>query len=357
LENFDHHLGLIAAQNEATDGRPVLSLKNLGLPHTASDGVILTFETIDYAFISLVWPRLREAGLPFTILISPETIDQGLGDVTWAQIKELAANDLVTVGMTACRYDDLRDMTATERDQCLNRAIGRFEEQLGYRPIVAAAPFGMYNADVVQAYRRLGFSVLLGQQAGVWRGTIADDRDEPIAPRFTMTEALSDGDRLTRLLTSRSFAARDLTLPLGNELMIGEDLVLGFGLNPRIVAAGDLSCYATGGVTVVKTVLAPDRVELRLDQPWPLEGRQRLNCVAEKRDPKTGDLVWYWQGFLFGVQDQGQNTTDENAPAATLEPSPDDKMMTSPDQTASTGSATSQRQGAEPVNNIIPPPQ
>ena len=91
LDQFETHLAEIAAGGYRVlpvaeiaaalrAGRP-LPDRTLGI-------------TIDDAFLSVyreAWPRLRAAGLPFTLFVATDPIDDGLADyMSWDQLREMA---------------------------------------------------------------------------------------------------------------------------------------------------------------------------------------------------------------------------------------------------------------------------
>src|SRR3546814_17130514 len=64
--------------------------------------------TIDDAALSVyreAWPRLKAAGLPFTLFVSTEPLDRGFSDsMSWQQLRELSGHPLVTVGNHGHRH-------------------------------------------------------------------------------------------------------------------------------------------------------------------------------------------------------------------------------------------------------------
>ena len=107
--------------------------------------------SVDDAFLSLHqegWPRLRKAGLPFTLFIVTEALDRGSSDyMSWDQIKELAAGG-VTIGSQTDTHPHMPAVSRRRNIEELERSNRRIEEMLGKRPDLIAYPYGESSLEV-----------------------------------------------------------------------------------------------------------------------------------------------------------------------------------------------------------------
>ena len=114
LEQFDAHISEI--QSGGYNVRPLPEIiaafrKREPLP----DRTIAI--TIDDAYASVyteAWPRLRQAGLPFTLFIATDAVDRRLADMmTWDQIRELATAG-VTIGSQTASHPHMPALSKTQ---------------------------------------------------------------------------------------------------------------------------------------------------------------------------------------------------------------------------------------------------
>ena len=142
--------------------------------------------TIDDGFISvyrLAWPRLKAAGVPFALYINPEPIDQGSADhVSWDQLREMAADPLVTVGSHGYAHAHMVRMSAEAARADLAKAARRLEEELGETPESFAYPYGEYGLALRQLVVDSGVKAAFATQSGA----TGSDADLFALPRFNI---------------------------------------------------------------------------------------------------------------------------------------------------------------------------
>ena len=249
--------------------------------------------TVDDAYRSVyeaAWPLLREAGLPFTLFVSTDLIDQGAPDLmTWAQVAELAQSPLVTIGNHSAGHLHRPEHAAEKATADILRAQNRLEQKLGFAPDIFAYPFGELSLDLKAAVRELGFKAAFGQ----YSGAIGPRSDRYELPRFAMNEEFGDLERL-RVATS--------SLPLPVEDLMPKDPFLkpsanpplaGFTLRPGVGNPSALACYSNAEGLRVERL--GRRVELRFAGPL-APGRTRVNCTLPAADGR-----WRWLGRQFLV--------------------------------------------------------
>lgn len=247
--------------------------------------------TIDEAFASAyreAWPRLKQAGFPFALFLSTDSVDSGSKTyMNWDQVRELRDAG-VYIGSQTASHDHLPDLDDETMRLELDRSNARLVAELGEQPTMMAYPFGEYGSEIQRLISRRGYTTAFGQQSGVAHS----GSDRLGYPRFVMNEAYGGIDRF-RLV------AKALPLPVSDR--VPEDLVLvenppafGFTIPPSLGDPTKLDCYASGqGKT--KTQVLGHRIEVRLVEPFP-PGRSRVNCTMAGPDNR-----WRWFGVQFYI--------------------------------------------------------
>jgi len=250
--------------------------------------------TIDDAALSVyreAWPRLKAAGLPFTVFVSTEPLDGGFaGSMSWPQLREMAADPLVTVGNHGHRHAHMAWLTPAEQRADIAQATARFQAELGAAPTLFAYPYGEMSQALRRTVMEAGFAAAFGQQSGV-AGALGD---RLALPRFPLNEAYGEMDRF-RLVAN--------ALPLPVDGVTPADMALaeaaanppnvGFSVVAPPGDLGALNCFASAGE--MEMLRLDRRIELRFADPLPT-GRLRINCTL----PAEGGR-WRWFGMQFVV--------------------------------------------------------
>jgi peptidoglycan/xylan/chitin deacetylase (PgdA/CDA1 family) len=103
--------------------------------------VVITFDDGFVDVYRTAWPLLREVGLPFTLYVTTAYLDGTMHwpgstsahpgpALSWAQLEELAASELVTLGNHTHTHARPEALTAEELDTCSEL----LESRLGIRP-------------------------------------------------------------------------------------------------------------------------------------------------------------------------------------------------------------------------------
>lgn len=251
--------------------------------------------SIDDAFLSVyteAWPRLKKAGLPFTLFVATDPVDQGeRGFMGWQQIAELAQSGMVTIGSQTASHLHMAASSAARNSVDLAKSNARFKAKLGFVPKLIAYPYGEYSLAVRAVVRAAGFGAGFGQHSGVLHGK----SDFYFLPRFAMNETYGDAD---------PFRLRVRALPLPVKEVIPADPLLGPNNNPPpfgFTVIGDavkgvsrLACY-TAGRAVKTERLGAARIEVRVSRAFP-PGRTRINCTIPAANQR-----WRWFGMQFYV--------------------------------------------------------
>ncbi len=248
--------------------------------------------TIDDAYGSVyreAWPRLKEAGFPFTVFVATDAVDMGLrGIMTWDQIRELAAAG-VTIGHHGAAHAHMAFADAGTNAADIAKATRRFSEELGRRPDLFAYPYGEYGSELHAAVMAEGFAAAFGQHSGAsWRGS-----DMFGLARFAMNERWGVIERFRQI-------ANALPLPVAevapSDTLLGPNPPpFGFTVAEGLGNLDLLMCYASGQGAVAIERLGARRFEVRLAEPFP-PGRARVNCTLPGPAGR-----WRWFGMQFVV--------------------------------------------------------
>lgn len=255
--------------------------------------------TIDDAYASVyreAWPRLREAGLPFTLFVATRPLERGLGGyMRWAQLRELAASDLVTVGHHGASHAHMVEQSAERNRADIRRASAAFRRELDAVPELFAYPYGEFGAAVIEVVRAAGFAAAFGQHSGA----VARTADVFALPRFPMNETYGDMERFRLAVNSLPLPASEVT-PADNRLDPAENPPLyGFTVTGKAAQGlAALSCYASGRGRLEVHHIAGTRVEVRPRRPFP-PGRARINCTMPGPEGR-----WRWFGRQFYVPER-----------------------------------------------------
>ncbi|MEQ9348992.1 MAG: polysaccharide deacetylase family protein, partial [Alphaproteobacteria bacterium] len=287
LEQFEAHIRLIL-----DGGYTVLALPDiidrLARGEALPDRSLAI--TIDDAFASIyteAWPRLKDAGLPFTIFVATDPVDAATpGYLSWDQLREMAA-DGVYIGHHGASHGHYPGMTAEQAAADIARASARFEAELGAVPTLFAWPFGETSAALMPVIQATGMRAAFGQHSGVLYG----GEERFYLPRFALNENFGDADRF-RLIAG--------TLPLPVSAVTPADPSpeknppdFGFTVMADVAGLDRMACYASGQGQARIERLGPNRFEVRMAQPF-ATARARVNCTVPGPDGR-----WRWFGRQF----------------------------------------------------------
>ena len=249
--------------------------------------------TIDDAFLSVytkAWPRLKAAGVPFTLFVATDPVDGGqFGYMSWDQIRELVRGG-VTIGSQTASHPHMPELGRADNLAEIEKSNRRFTQELGAPPSLFAYPFGEYGLAVRGVVAEAGFAAAFGQHSGVaYAG-----HDRLALPRFAMNETFGSPVRFI-------LAANALPLPV-SEITPADTLIdenppqFGFTVDPGVEGLENLACYPrheSGPAQIER--LGERRFEVRMRAPFP-QRRGRINCTVP-----TADGRWRWFGMQFVV--------------------------------------------------------
>lgn len=251
--------------------------------------------TIDDAYRSaydVAWPRLKRAGLPFTLFVSTDAIDEGgSGFMTWDQIRELRDAG-VTIGAHGAVHAHLVDLSPEEVRADIERSVRRIEEELGAPPALFSYPHGEMSFAIRDVVAAAGFKAAFGQQSG----TVNEALDRHMLPRFSINGKYGTAPELSKRIDTLGLPLRDVT-PADPYIEGAAPPVIGFTVDKTVGRTRNLHCFHSSAgedfVEISVAVLEGRRYELRFSEAFPA-GPWRVNCTI----PTGGKRIRWW-GMQF----------------------------------------------------------
>jgi len=146
--------------------------------------------------------------------------------MTWKQIKEVAASDLVTVGNHSHTHEYLIDWEDNKIKSDLKISMQIFEKELGYSPKIFSYPFGEYSINLKKIVADLNFEFAFGQHSGV----IDPTKDFLELPRFPINEKYGELKRFKSILKTLPFPYEEINqkIDILKKMTIPQRLKLNF---------------------------------------------------------------------------------------------------------------------------------
>ena len=140
--SYDKFTGLLEGfDNYATLTKVVEKPSERHIAVTFDDGLKDVYET--------AYPFLKERNIPFTVFIVTDFLDTE-GYITTENLKELAADALVTIGSHGVTHKNLNNLSAEEQKAELTESKRIIESIIG-KPVNAFAfSHGQYNKDTLR---------------------------------------------------------------------------------------------------------------------------------------------------------------------------------------------------------------
>jgi peptidoglycan/xylan/chitin deacetylase (PgdA/CDA1 family) len=214
--------------------------------------------------------------------------------MTWKQIKEVAASDLVTIGNHSHSHDYLIDWNDDSIKSDLETSIKIFNNKLGYSPKIFAYPFGEYSNNFKKIVSNLNFEFAFGQHSGV----IDPTKDFLEMPRFSINEKYGELKRFKSILQ---------TLPFPYESIKPENRYLKKDNNPpeikikffeNLINIKNINCYSNEGNIWRKSdiqFISKNEIMILLKEKFKSE-RGRINCSLWEEAEK-----WRWLGIQYVI--------------------------------------------------------
>jgi peptidoglycan/xylan/chitin deacetylase (PgdA/CDA1 family) len=143
----------------------------------ASKQFVLTFDDGYADFYDNGFPLLRDRGIPFTLYLTTGHIETGEllhpGDrpLSWDQVDDMLASDLVTLGAHTHTHPDLRGLTIDQVEHEIGESNRLIELRTGQQPRHFAYPKGLWDAMAEKVVRDQYDTAVLGGGAPVTKDT------------------------------------------------------------------------------------------------------------------------------------------------------------------------------------------
>lgn len=251
--------------------------------------------TADDAYLSAFtegWPRIKKAGLPFTLFVASEPVDSKLrGYLTWDQIRKMR-DEGVVIGAHSHTHESYGLVSLDEMRADLAKSHARFTAELGKVPALFAYPFGEWNAASLEEIRKAGYQAAFGQHSGVMHSK----QDFFWLPRFPMNETYGDIKRLRQAINALPFPASDIE-PAEVLLRDGAQNppALRFTIAEGVKYLDRMVCYPSQGGTIPPKPIGDRRFEVKPPAAFP-KGRSRISCTLPTDE--AGRFRWFGIQFL-----------------------------------------------------------
>lgn len=291
LEQFDAHLAELTSGKYDVMALPEIAARLRSGSALPARAVAITIDDAALSVYQEAWPRLKALNLPFTLFVSTEPLDLGLaGYMSWAQLREIAADPLVTVGHHGHAHAHMAWLDPAAQRADIDAASARFTAELGQVPELFAYPYGEVSLALRQTVAEAGFTAAFGQHSGA----AGEFSDSFVLPRFPLNEAYGDMDRFRLVTNALPLPVEDITpADLSIASAAGNPPNFGFTLAAPLGNLEALSCFVSSGEAEVTHL--DQRIELRFAGALPA-GRVRVNCTL----PAAGGR-WRWFGIQFVV--------------------------------------------------------
>ena len=263
----------------------------------ADNALVITFDDSYENNFTTAHPILQEFGYPYTIFISPGSIDKRDGPLlSWAQVKQMS-DDGVLVANHAMWHEHMAKPDAGESrqqwrermKQSILQAEDAIEQHTGQRHQWLAYPYGEYSRELEQLVSELGF-IGIGQQSGaIGKHTVLTR-----IPRFPAAGQYADLKDLAQKLRTLAFNITDYH-QVDPVISAANPPTLTLSVQVADFRPAQLQCFA--GAEVIKPTWLNDNTFSVTATKAVAKGRSRYNCTAPSIS-KKGYYYWYSQPWL-----------------------------------------------------------
>ena len=263
----------------------------------ADNAVVITFDDSYENNFTAAHPLLQEFNYPYTMFISPGSIDKRDGPLlSWQQVKQMS-DDGVLIANHAMWHEHMAQPEPGESKadwrermkQSILLAEDAIELHTGQRHQWLAYPYGEYSAELEQLVQELGF-IGIGQQSGAINNATVLTR----IPRYPAAGQYAKMEKLAEKLNTLAFTISDYHAV--DPVTTANPPTLTLSPTVADFKPAQLSCFIAGSSVKPRwlndntfTISAPDKLK---------PGRSRYNCTAPSVS-KKGYFYWYSQPWLI----------------------------------------------------------
>lgn len=258
----------------------------------AEKSVVITFDDGYSSIYETAFPMLQSYGYPFSLFLSTEPIDNGLGNyMNWDQIREMSESGVIIANHMVDHPYMLEAQAGESDTQRLGRlrsdlllAESRIEEETGQSHSYLAYPYGEYDSAIKAMLDELGF-IGLAQNSGA----VGPNSDFLALPRFPLASIYANLD------TART---KFSTLPF-NVTQLQPDSPVTASRSPSVTLKFDsgnynlnqIGCFANSQ-PIPMTWVDRENGVVELNPTESYTGRRwRYICTAP--DPDSNRYYWY----------------------------------------------------------------
>ena len=232
IEQFEAHIEHLASGGYTVLPVPeILAALDAGRPLPERTIGITIDDATRSTFVE-GWPRFEAAGLPFTVFVSTDPVDQGhAGIMGWDELRQLVAAG-VTIGNHGAAHGRMwQNDGAANRDD-LEKARRRLQQELGVDATLFAYPYGEWYGGLRALVAELGFTAAFGQHSGA----VAAHSDRLNLPRFALNQNFGAADRFKLIVDTLPLGARAVTP--AEQILEKNPPRVGFTIEPPLANRG-----------------------------------------------------------------------------------------------------------------------
>ncbi|MGI5310187.1 polysaccharide deacetylase family protein [Rheinheimera sp. WS51] len=296
-DEFRSHLQYLKDHNFNVIGLDVLINQLKTNQPIADNSVVITFDDSYENNFTTARPILQQFGYPYTLFISPGSIDKQDGPLlSWQQVKQMSDEGVLIANhamwhehMAAPEAGETTQAWQARMQQSILQAEEKIKQHTGQSHKWLAYPYGEYSLALEQLVSELGF-IGIGQHSGA----VGNSTSLTHIPRFPAAGQYAD-------LTQLSQKFRSLAFTITNEQQTDSLIqktnppTLGLTLKVDDFQPSQLQCYASGQV-LTPNWITKNSFSVQASKPL-AKGRSRYNCTAPSLS-KKGYYYWYSQPWL-----------------------------------------------------------
>ncbi|MBE9552022.1 MAG: polysaccharide deacetylase family protein [Proteobacteria bacterium] len=247
--------------------------------------------TIDDTFRSVyeeAWPRLKKAGLPFTLFVTTDPSDLGSpAYLTWDEIRELRDAG-VTIGAHTASHMLVSQSTTEDLRADIERSLAGFQRELGGQPTIFSWPRGEMSTAASEMLSQLGFKAAFGYHSGV----ISSLADNMQLPRFPMVGSYAKKKDFIMRVNTLALPLTDVT-PADPMVNGGTPTKFAFTIDLAAGRIRGFNCFHSSQGQLDLKEIGERRYEAALNGSH-LMGSWRINCTMP-----TGGKRFRWWGMQY----------------------------------------------------------
>ncbi len=247
--------------------------------------------TFDNAFKSIyrdAWPKLKAAGLPFSIFVATDAIDAGDPDVlTWDELRTLAQAGIAIESRGASNRPLWR-LEAADQRRDIAKGQARIKTEIGKAPLLFAYPSGEQNAALRQAVRELGFDAAFVLRSG----PVFGGEDRYALPRFELNARYGSIERFQTIVEVLPFPVQNLVPK--EAILTTPRPHISFTIDKALGALDTLACYVTRQKRTEYTLTITREIRVELARAFVPGHDNRVNCTLPGPDGRVR-----WLGLQY----------------------------------------------------------